>query len=124
MASKARLFRDNRSLQKIMSETVPVKMKKLGGFVKSFDQKTWDENKFNIVVWANYYKFSQNHKLKEILLATGDREIVEASPRDSIWGIGFSAESAPFNRHKWGHNLLGKALMEVRQMIKEGRTPT
>lgn len=67
--------------------------------------------------------------LKELLLATGDRELVEASPRDRIWGVGFGAERAEQLRvtckEKWGTNYLGKALMEVRDKIRaeESRQP-
>lgn len=58
--------------------------------------------------------------LKDILLATGDREIVEASPMDKIWGIGFGAQkAAEVGRERWGLNLLGKALMEVRKTLRE-----
>jgi ribA/ribD-fused uncharacterized protein len=65
-----------------------------------------------------YYKFSQTKKIRDILLNTGDLELVEASPYDRIWGIGFKEEDAEANRNKWGANLLGKALIEVRGMLK------
>ncbi|OAQ81364.1 hypothetical protein VFPBJ_03948 [Purpureocillium lilacinum] len=57
--------------------------------------------------------------LREMLLATGEREIVEASPYDSIWGIGFTERDAEGMREHWGENLLGKALMEVRSELRE-----
>ena len=50
----------------------------------------------------------------------------KASPYDRIWGIGFSAAKAATNRNKWGLNLLGKALMRVRERLqreKEGSRP-
>lgn len=57
--------------------------------------------------------------LRELLLETGDRELVEASPMDRIWGIGFGAAKAgTVGRERWGLNLLGKALMEVRAMLR------
>ncbi|KAI0867470.1 DUF1768-domain-containing protein [Hypoxylon argillaceum] len=55
---------------------------------------------------------------RDVLLATGDRELVEASPRDRIWGIGFGAKGAEAKRAKWGMNLLGKCLMEVREQFR------
>ncbi|KAI1198075.1 DUF1768-domain-containing protein [Nemania serpens] len=55
---------------------------------------------------------------RDVLLATGDRELVEASPRDRIWGIGFGAKNAGANRRRWGLNLLGKCLMEVREQFR------
>jgi len=38
---------------------------------------------------------------------------------DRIWGIGFGEKNAEKNRHKWGKNLLGKALMNVRNGLRE-----
>jgi ribA/ribD-fused uncharacterized protein len=54
-----------------------------------------------------------------MLMMTGDRELVEASPRDRIWGIGLAEKNAGYNRAKWGQNLLGKALMVVRERLRE-----
>lgn len=53
------------------------------------------------------------------LLGTGDRELVEASPTDRIWGVGFAEKNAGANRHRWGQNLLGKALMVVRERLRK-----
>ncbi|KAI8630600.1 DUF1768-domain-containing protein [Xylariaceae sp. FL1651] len=55
---------------------------------------------------------------RDVLLATGTRELVEASPFDRIWGIGFAAKNAEGKRQKWGMNLLGKCLMEVREQFR------
>jgi ribA/ribD-fused uncharacterized protein len=71
---------------------------------------------------GNYYKFTVAEDaagLRALLLATGERELVEASPRDRIWGVGFKAENAGVNRRRWGQNLLGKALMGVRARLRE-----
>ncbi|KAI0478043.1 hypothetical protein F4859DRAFT_45893 [Xylaria cf. heliscus] len=56
---------------------------------------------------------------RDVLLATGDRELVEASPFDRIWGVGFAAKGAPGRRNKWGMNLLGKCLMDVREQFRK-----
>jgi ribA/ribD-fused uncharacterized protein len=74
------------------------------------------------VTQGNYYKFtisSDAAQLREWLMETGDRELVEASPADRIWGIGFTEKDAKENGERWGQNLLGKALMEVRRKIRE-----
>lgn len=71
---------------------------------------------------GNVHKFTLSEdaeRLREMLLATGNRELVEASPRDRIWGIGFGEKNAGANRHRWGKNLLGKALMDVRDKLRE-----
>ena len=43
---------------------------------------------------------------------------MKASPYDRIWGIGFSAANAGANTDHWGENLLGKALMRVRDRLQ------
>lgn len=86
---------------------------------RPFDQQKWDSSCNSIVERGNYLKFSQNVKLKEILLATGSKTIVEASPSDRIWGIGFDAEHAEGKEAEWGANKLGEALMRVRQSLQQ-----
>ena len=53
-----------------------------------------------------------------MLLETSDRLLVEASPYDRTWGVGYSASKAEANRSNWGENLLGKALMRVRDRLR------
>lgn len=89
-----------------------------GRNVKNFNQKVWDENKFDIVYQGNLLKFSQNTFLRNYLLNTGDVIIVEASPTDTIWGIGLSIEDAERGLTWRGENLLGKAIMKVRDTLK------
>lgn len=79
-------------------------------------------DKFEIVVQGNMHKFTVSEEAESLskwLLATGDRELVEASPMDRIWGVGFTERDAGVNRHRWGQNLLGKALMEVRRRLRD-----
>ena len=66
-------------------------------------------------------KFSQNPELWEVLKATGNRILVEASPRDRIWGIGMGKSNPEAeNPFQWkGTNLLGFALTEVRDLLRE-----
>ena len=121
MAQKALLFDDIKTYDKIMSLSNPSKIKALGRLVKNFNQEIWDKHKEDIVFNGNLLKFSQNKKLCKQLLATGDKEIVEASPTDTIWGIGL-AETDPdiYDKSKWrGTNLLGKAIMKVRDVLKD-----
>ena len=88
--------------------------------MRGFDQKVWDRFKYAIVLSGNWCKFSQNRDLREFLLSTGDGVLVEASPYDSIWGIRLSASSPEAqDPMKWrGQNLLGFALMEVRDELR------
>ena len=120
MAEKARLFDDQEILNEIIVCDHPMEAKQLGRKVKSFDPDIWNRRKYEIVKQGNYHKFSQHKDLKEFLLSTKNRVLVEASPRDRIWGIGMSQnnENAE-NPNLWrGQNLLGFALMEVRDELR------
>lgn len=119
MYNKAITFSDTEIAKNILLESKPSNIKKYGRQVKNFDSKVWDRVKFDIVVKGNYLKFSQNDKLRDILISTGDSILVEASPTDKIWGIGMSQRDPLRHDVKnWkGQNLLGKALMKVRDML-------
>lgn len=120
MAQKALLFNDKQSFEAIINAKTPGAVKALGRQVKDFDNELWEKKRFDIVVKGNFYKFSQDEALKEFLIKTHDRVIVEASPVDNIWGIGLAADDERAgNPELWqGLNLLGFALMEVRDMLK------
>lgn len=121
MAQKALLFNDTSVYEEIMSSNNPRDYKSLGRKIKDFNAALWDTKKYDIVVKGNISKFSQNPDLKEFLLSTKNSILVEASPYDTIWGIGLSkeeAEKCSINQWK-GSNLLGFALMETRDAISK-----
>jgi ribA/ribD-fused uncharacterized protein len=97
----------------------PNEAKQLGRKVRNYDEKIWQEKRFDIVVQANFAKFSQHPELKEFLLATKDRILVEASPVDRIWGVGMAQDHLHIqDPSQWqGLNLLGFALMHVREQL-------
>ena len=120
MAQKALLFGDKAIYAEIMAARHPKQCKALGQQVQHFSQTVWDANKFQIVLDGNLAKFSQNPKLKAFLLQTGEKVLVEASPYDKVWGIGMAQDHEKVeNPTAWnGQNLLGFALMEVRDMLR------
>jgi ribA/ribD-fused uncharacterized protein len=122
MYHKAKVMGDNETASLILKTPHPRHQKQLGRIVKNFDPILWDRVKQDIVYLGNLLKFTQDKNLKEYILGTGDKLIVEASPEDSIWGIGLSeydAKKTP--RPEWpGKNLLGITLMEVRNDIRKG----
>lgn len=120
MAQKALLFVDKEIYDKIIIAKSPAEAKALGRQVRNFDETTWNHKRFEIVVRGSLEKFTQHKDLKEFLLNTKERVLVEASPIDRIWGIGLKADSDKAeNPKRWnGLNLLGFALMEVRDIIK------
>ncbi len=121
MANKALLFADFKSYEKIINCDSPGEAKKLGRYVLGFDEQLWCEKRFDIVVKGNIHKFNQSPEYADFLLNTKDRVLVEASPVDRIWGIGLASDTENIDDPYWwnGENLLGFALMEVRDFIRE-----
>lgn len=119
MYMKAKTFGDNETAEEILNTESPSVQKQLGRKVKNFDRDIWDEKCFSIVYQANYAKFSQNENLKQQLLETGDRILVEASPYDKIWGIkmGVGDDYIDYPSHWKGLNLLGFAITTVRKNL-------
>lgn len=119
MVKKAMLFKDEKTLDEILKNRDPKTIKALGRKVKNFDEEIWKANRFNIVKEGNIAKFSQNDELKNFLISTNKKILVEASPFDRIWGIGMGKDSENIeNPLMWrGENLLGFALMEAREII-------
>nr|VWP02060.1 Alcohol oxidase [Ganoderma boninense] len=104
----------------------PKEVKALGRKVKNFDDETWVRERTRIVLEGSLHKFRQNAPLRRELFATGERELAEASPLDRIWGIGMGEKKGwetcggdAKGRQGWGLNLLGKALVEARAILRE-----
>lgn len=122
MYHKALVFDPNNHIliQNILNEKNPNSIKKYGRQVRNFDDTIWNDIKFNIMVDGLRLKFNQNKRLKELLKQTNKKMLYEASPYDSIWGIGFDFRNAlQTNPENFGENLLGKALIIVRDEIME-----
>ncbi|KAL8894774.1 MAG: hypothetical protein Q9207_008413 [Kuettlingeria erythrocarpa] len=121
MYNKAILFKDKETATKIMLAHTPKQQQALGRKVKNFDGNIWNAHREKIVEEGNWRKFCNSKsgtKLSDMLVKTGGRELVEVR----IWGIGYAAITADDFRDMWGENLLGKALMRVRDRIKAKRS--
>jgi ribA/ribD-fused uncharacterized protein len=119
MAEKARLFGDGASRDRILAVSDPAAAKALGRCVRGFDRRRWEEHRFGTVVAGNTAKFTQHPDLGAYLAATVGQVLVEASPRDRIWGTGLAADHpAAGDPLRWsGLNLMGFALMTVRSSL-------
>ncbi|MDT0304264.1 NADAR family protein [Streptomonospora wellingtoniae] len=122
MAGKARLFGDDASFAAILAARTPAEAKKLGGQVRGFGEERWAAARFELVVAGSVAKFGQDSALRAYLLGTSRRVLVEASPRDRVWGIGLAAsDDRATDPSQWrGRNLLGFALMEARSRLATG----
>jgi ribA/ribD-fused uncharacterized protein len=118
---KAMTFQNFCVAEDILSTTSPKKQKQLGRSVTGYNENTWSKIRFDIMVKILKAKFSQNDLLRNVLLSTENRVIVEASPTDRIWGIGLGEDDLGIeDESNWkGQNLLGKALMEVREYLRK-----
>ncbi|MDZ4108575.1 MAG: NADAR family protein [Brevundimonas sp.] len=116
MFSKARLFADDERAALILATPDPATQKRLGQQVQNFDQATWDASKISIVYAGNRAKFEQNEGAHRQLKSTNGSMLVEANPRDWIWGAGLAIDDPRVSQpQEWrGENLLGRILTKVR----------
>lgn len=96
--------------EKIRAAKNPAIAKRMGR--KAPLRMEWEDVKWHVMVEGVWAKFSAHEDLKKLLLSTGDAEIYEDSPFDKIWGTGVKGGVGD------GKNLLGKALMNVREKLK------
>ncbi len=118
MYQKARFFGDDVSMQRILDAVTPREARELGQRVTPFDAR-WDAVRYGVMLQGSLLKYQQNASLREQLLATGCKILVEATAVDPIWGIAMSTEDPDIlNPSAWrGKNLLGLCLMEVRARL-------
>jgi len=82
MHCKAMMFGDGKAATAIMNSISPREQKFFGRKVIDFDVNRWNKIAINIVTAGNFAKFSQNTDLKEYLLNTENKILVEASPTE------------------------------------------
>ncbi|MEO1287129.1 MAG: NADAR family protein [Chloroflexota bacterium] len=95
---------------KVREARTPKEAAKLGRRRDFPLRKDWEDVKDDVMRRAVLKKFQTHQSLKELLLSTGDEEIVENAPSDYYWGCGYDGS---------GKNMLGVILMEVRQQLAE-----
>lgn len=119
MFAKARLFGDHASMERIASCKSPADAQRLGRKVTPYADEPWAAQRYFHVFRCNVAKFEQHPRLGRFLRDTEDRVLVEASPRDRIWGIGLAEDHADATSPaRWkGLNLLGFVLMDVRDAL-------
>jgi N-glycosidase YbiA len=79
---------------------------------RTFPLRTdWEQVKDQIMLKAVLGKFQIHLEIRQVLLGTGDEEIVENAPNDYYWGCG---------KDGTGKNQLGLTLMQVRDILRQG----
>ena len=119
MYNKARCFNDEQVASAILATNDVAEIKALGRSVANYDDHYWNGIRQLIVFEGLIAKFTQNEQLKRQLMSTHDAILAECAVADTIWGIGLSmSDPRRFHRDTWkGQNLLGYALMQVRDQI-------
>jgi ribA/ribD-fused uncharacterized protein len=124
MWSKARFLGDAVAQEAILKAKWPKAQKELARKAGPWNPE-WDapEGSRTVVLRGNMAKFRQDSVLLHALLATGDTLIGEASPFDDRWGIGMRmSRQGAWRPSEWtGTNWLGKALMQVRTLLRDER---
>ena len=121
MYRKAICFGDEAVAAQILSTSDVAKIKSLGRQVSNYDESMWNGIRQIVVYEGLLAKFSQNEELKAKLKVTGNAVLAECAVKDRIWGIGLSMKDPDrLNKAKWnGQNLLGYALMMVRERLQQ-----
>ena len=124
---KCSMFGDIATAEKIMDETDPQKMRKIGENVRNYKHSEWMGCIDQVTYDANKAKFSDRRAAgaKDYLLATGKRVIGEASA-NMKWGIGLKvSDRNSCDPNSWvGDNMSGIILMDIRDNIIKSQPPT
>jgi len=98
----------------IIEETSPMTAKMRSKPYRDDSRPDWDDVRIKIMRWCLRAKLLHNWTaFSELLLATGDRPIVEDSRKDDYWG----AKGGEDNLLA-GRNVLGRLLMELREVVR------
>jgi N-glycosidase YbiA len=110
---QAKKFAGTAYEEQVRTSPTPMAAARLGRDRSLPLRQDWEAVKDNIMREAVRLKFSANREICNILLATGDEELVEKTTDDYYWGCGTQGT---------GQNMLGRILMELREQLR--REPT
>ncbi len=100
--------------QLIIGENSPMTAKMRSKPYRRVSRQDWDFVRVKIMRWCLRVKLAQNwREFGRLLLATGERPIVEQSSKDDFWGAKDSDDGTLV-----GMNVLGRLLMELREQLK------
>ena len=108
---QAQKFEDAAYRERIRRAHNPKDAKQLGRTRSLPILPDWDTKRDDVMLEAIRKKFGTHPAVRELLLATGDEELIENAPNDYYWGCG---------RTGTGQNKLGKILMRVREELRDG----
>lgn len=106
---QAQKFKGTAYENKIQKAVSPMKAAELGRTRKIKIRRNWDKIKDNVMYEALKAKFTQHINLKELLLSTTDKILIEHTKNDAYWGDAGNGK---------GKNKLGKLLMKIRKDLQ------
>lgn len=106
---QAQKFHNTEYEEKIRLLDSPMKAAQMGRKRSLPLRSDWENVKDTVMYKAVYEKFKQNEEIKNILLSTGNEELIEKTTDDYYWGCGTDGT---------GKNKLGIILMKVREELK------
>ncbi len=102
-------FRGTKHEKEVRIASSPGESAKLGRDRSKPLRKDWENVKDDVMRHAVLSKFWENEDIGKKLLDTDDIILIEHTNRDSYWGDGGNGS---------GRNMLGRVLMEVRNILK------
>ncbi|VDN27756.1 unnamed protein product [Gongylonema pulchrum] len=116
-------FGDTDVMAKILDAPSTMKAEEAMKEIKGFDEAKWNEVKLSVWETGQRMKFEQTRWIANLLVYTGKTYIAVAS-QDKIFGTGWRKNRDEANKPIFwdGENQGGKALMRLRQQIKETHT--
>lgn len=106
---QAQKFDDDAYREKIRTTKSPMIAARLGRSRQVPIRPDWESVNIDSMRKAVEAKINAHEELRELLLSTGNEELIEAAARDSFWGCGADGS---------GQNWLGRILMELREQLK------
>jgi ribA/ribD-fused uncharacterized protein len=118
--NKAKMLGEDEIAQKILETSDPLVQHRLGKHTKRNETK-WNNDVAKLVMEEGIKaKFEQNKHLKNALIATGNKMLIQCNQYDRLWsnGLKLNHKDAP-DRTKWvGENVLGEILVAIRESVK------
>ena len=119
MYRKCLVFGDEASAEAVLATVDAAEQQAIGRKASGYIPTVWAGMRQMVVFRGLMAKFMQNDDLKQKLLDTGDAYLVECAGSDKIWACGIRLnDDKRFDASNWtGSNILGFALMEVRNAL-------
>jgi len=106
---QAQKFSDPSDREQIRRAKTPSLAARLGRSRKKKLRRDWESARVDVMRTAIEAKFGQHPELRQLLVSTGERRLIEHTDRDDFWGDGGDGS---------GQNMLGRLLMALRQRLR------